>query len=156
TIRNAIVFRAAVPITTRVGRECLAGNDEIAWGSRALRGGPANPAQLGPSPSSTAVANEARADARAAAEAWRFASSHPGRWAAVAMAKAGRLWRVGSEPPGDAATGPWLEARVAGIDLIAIGSIAIFATALWGIARVLTSPRRWYQSLGILVLVYFT
>ena len=34
-------------------------------------------------------------------------------------------------------------------------SLVAFPLALWGVVRTFLSPRRWYQSLGLLVIFYF-
>ena len=52
------------------------------------------------------------------------------------------------------AVGDGFRDRLERLDPIAIWSAFIPPLALWGVARTLKSPRRWFQSLPAIVIVY--
>jgi hypothetical protein len=105
-----------------------------------------------------AVRREPDADAAAGARARRFLAARVGDWPVLAAAKAARLWWPTSEraAAGSPVAGPTLAARLGGLDLLGVWSVLSFPLALWGIGRILTSPRRWYQSLALMVLLHAT
>jgi 4-amino-4-deoxy-L-arabinose transferase-like glycosyltransferase len=49
-----------------------------------------------------------------------------------------------------------LAARFVGLDPLFPWSLVTLPLAVWGLARTLTGPRRWFQSLGLLVVLFFT
>jgi len=72
----------------------------------------------------------------------------------MAAEKLSRFWSVKSEGPEQVA-GP-LGARVGRLDLLLVWSLLVLPLAAWGLAHTLAGPRRWYQSLGALIVTYFS
>jgi hypothetical protein len=100
---------------------------------------------------------EIEIDRRARAETWAFMRSRAGEWPAVAMAKLARFWRVTAEGGG---TGSWQRAgsplASLPLDPFLLWSIVSLPLAAWGAVRTLRGPRRWFQSLPLLVVLHFT
>jgi 4-amino-4-deoxy-L-arabinose transferase-like glycosyltransferase len=159
TIRNALTFHAFVPITTGGGRAFLDSNNPILWNDPARRGGGISTYHLEPYAERFRGRSEVEADALAAKWGWEFLNEHRSEWPAMAAAKLARFWRLRSEAAG---TGSWRDAdsplgsfvRLA--DPLLVWSLLTFPFAAWGAVRLLTGPRRWFLSLPLLVIVFFT
>jgi 4-amino-4-deoxy-L-arabinose transferase-like glycosyltransferase len=142
TLRNAIVLHAFVPVTTGGGRALLDSNNPEVWNDPVRRGvdGP-------------------RADAVARRRALQFLSARVREWPAMAAAKLARFWRVKAEGGG---TGAWQHERsplarvLRFFDPLLVWSLLTWPFAAWGLARTLSGPRRVYQGLGFLVVLYFS
>jgi 4-amino-4-deoxy-L-arabinose transferase-like glycosyltransferase len=159
TLRNALVLHAFVPVTTGGGRALLDSNNAEVWRDPLRRGGAIGTAQLEPYASELRGRSEPEADAVARRRAWEFLAGHVREWPAMAAAKLARLWRLTAEGGG---TGAWQSERspftrvLAAIDPLRIWSLLTWPFALWGMAQTLRGPRRFYQGLGLLVVLYFT
>jgi 4-amino-4-deoxy-L-arabinose transferase-like glycosyltransferase len=159
TIRNALTLHAFVPVTTGGGRALLDSNNPIVWSDPLIRGGAISTTHVEPYARDAAGRSEAAADAIARSSALEFLSGHVREWPAMALAKLRRFWRVTAEGGG---TGTWqrqgspLGGLARRIDPLAAWSLLVLPFALWGVARTLSGPRRWFQSLSLLVVIYFT
>jgi hypothetical protein len=159
TIRNAIALHAFVPITTGGGKSLLDSNNPVVWDDPALRGGANRAQDLAPYARDFRGLSEVEADALAGRRAREFLASRVSDWPAVALAKVGRFWRLNSEAGG---TGTWrrsdspLGALTRWIDPLFAWSIVTLPFGIWGTVRVVRGPRRWFQALTLLVILYFT
>jgi hypothetical protein len=148
-----------VPVTTGGGRALLDSNNPIVWGDPALRGGADSRYALETLSGEFRGRSEPEADALARAHALTFLRAHSSEWPAMALAKLGRFWRLGAEigtNGGWQRSGSplaWIARRV---DPLLLWSVVIFPLALWGGVRTLRGPRRWFQSLALLTILYFT
>jgi 4-amino-4-deoxy-L-arabinose transferase-like glycosyltransferase len=158
TIRNAIALRAPVLVTTGAGSALLDGNNETVWSDPARRGGGIRARALDPGAARGRDLSEPARDREAARAAADFAGGHASEAPRVIVAKLGRLWTLSGrdanlvDPEGQGPATlldrmPWL---------LAAWSIVILPLALFGAVRVLSGPKRWFQSLPLLVTLYFT
>ena len=159
TLRNALVLRAFVPITTGGGRALLDGNNDLVWNDPRLRGDEISTAHIEPYASEVRGRREPEAEALARRRAWAFLAAHGSEWPAMAAAKLARFWRVTSGggawlTPGG--PGSPLARRLAVIDPLLVWSVLTWPFTAWGLVQTLRGPRRFYQGLGFLVVVYFT
>ena len=145
-VRNTVVFRAPLLVTTHAGRSLLEGNRPFLHLERE-RG----PRVAGAASGKT---SEPEADAGALRQAWSLLALNPRSLPAMAAEKLSRFWSVKSEGPEQVA-GP-LGARVGRLDLLLVWSLLVLPLAAWGLGHTLAGPRRWYQSLGALVVTYFS
>ncbi|HYM80721.1 MAG TPA: glycosyltransferase family 39 protein [Candidatus Limnocylindria bacterium] len=159
TIRNALALRAFVPVTTGGGRAFLDSNNPLVWNDPARRGGAVSTYHLEPYAQEFSGLSEVEADALAARRGREFLAARVPEWPAMALAKLGRFWRLGAEAGG---TGTWrrpdspLGALTRRVDPLVVWSLVTLPFAIWGTVRVLRGPRRWFQSLTLLVILYFT
>jgi len=159
TLRNALVLHAFVPVTTGGGRALLDSNNPDVWNDPVRRGGAISTTHLEPYASETRGLGEPQADAVARRRAWQFLSTHVRDWPAMAVAKLARFWRLTAEGGG---TGAWqrerspLEGALRAVDPLLVWSLLTWPFAAWGLARTLHGPRRFYQGLGFLVVLYFS
>jgi 4-amino-4-deoxy-L-arabinose transferase-like glycosyltransferase len=158
TVRNAIDLRAFVPVTTGAGGALMVANNPATWDDPAKRGGADSETYR------TALAGEFRGlgevelDARARRRTWAFMRERMGDWPAIAIAKLARFWRLGAEGGG---TGAWQRpgsplAPLLRLDPMLVWSVLTLPFALWGLARALRGPRRWFQALPLFVIGYFS
>jgi 4-amino-4-deoxy-L-arabinose transferase-like glycosyltransferase len=158
TLRNAIVFRAFVPVAARGGGALLVGNNPDAWYDPSLRGGAANRIWDDMVRNEFRGLSETQAQALAQQRALEFIREHPADLPAAALAKLKRFWRLSAEGGG---TGNWqrpgspFNAVLSRLDPLRLWSIVIFPFALWGLLLSLRGPRRWFQSLSLWVILYF-
>src|SRR5436309_3730146 len=145
-LRNTVDFRAPVLVTTRAGRSLLDGNRPLLHLES-----DSGPAIAGAAAGKT---SEAEADARALREAWKMLALNLRSWPAMAADKLAHLWSIKSEEPGRV-VGP-LAARLGRLDLLFVWSLLVLPLAALGLGHTLAGPRRWYQSLGALVVTYFS
>ena len=159
TLRNATVFHAFIPVTTGAGRALLDSNNPQVWSDPERRGGANYSFGLEPYASEVRGKSEVEADAYGRAQAIRFLREHVREWPAMAAAKLARFWRLTAEGGG---TGGWfapdspLARRGLGLDPLLLWSVAAMPLAAWGLVRTLRGPRRWFQSLSALVILYFS
>jgi hypothetical protein len=159
TMRNAVQLHAFVPVTTGGGRALLDSNNPVNWNDPARRGGAHSVFGLEPWASEFRGRSEPEVDALARRHALTFLAAHWREWPAMAGAKLARFWRLTAEGGG---TGAWqrdgspLEGLLARVDPLLVWSVFALPLALLGAWRTLCGPRRWYQSLGLLVILYFT
>lgn len=159
TLRNAVAMHAFIPITTGGGRAFLDSNNPLIWNDPALRGGAVSVYHLKPYDSQFRGLSEPQADSLAAHLGREFLRAHVSEWPAMAAAKLGRFWRLRSEVAG---SGTWrrggspLEAIMRLLDPLLVWSAITLPLALWGMWRILVGPRRWFQSLPVFVILYFT
>jgi 4-amino-4-deoxy-L-arabinose transferase-like glycosyltransferase len=159
TLRNALVLHAFVPVTTGGGLALLDGNNLEVLRDPRLHGGAIRSSLLEPYASESRGLGEPQADAVARRHAWRFLSTHVRDWPAMAAAKLRHFWRLTAEGGG---TPAWPRqhpalARVLGVfDPVLVWSLLTWPFAAWGLARTLRGPRRLYQGLGFIVVLYFT
>jgi len=159
TLRNAVALRAFVPVTTGGGRALLDSNNPLVWDDPRARGGANSTYHLEPWAGLFQGRSEPEADAIARREALAFLRSHAGEWPAMAAAKLARFWRLTAEGGG---TGAWQREGSAlarlrqALDPLLLWSVVVLPCALWGLARTLSGPRRWFQSLGFIVILYFS
>jgi hypothetical protein len=159
TIRNAVALRAFVPITTGGGRALLDSNNAKVWDDPRARGGAISTTHVEPYAREAVGRSEAAADVLARRRALEFLAARSGEWPAMASAKLRRFWRLTAEGGG---TGSWqreggpLGVLLRRIDPLLLWSAITLPFALWGLVRTLSGPRRWYQALPALVVLYFT
>jgi 4-amino-4-deoxy-L-arabinose transferase-like glycosyltransferase len=158
TLRNASVLHAFVPITTGSGRALLDSNNPEVWSDPVQRGGAGRIDYFSPTSEFHGL-SETALDARARARAVEFLRGHAREWPAMALAKLARFWRLTAEGGG---TGAWqragspLTAVLRVLDPLAVWSIFALPFALWGLVRVVRGPRRWFQLLPAVVIVYLS
>lgn len=159
TLRNAIVFKHLIPVTTGGGRAFLDSNNPLVWEDPAMRGGAIGTYQIEPYASRFRGLSEPQADALASKLGWEYVRERVGQWPSIAMAKLGRFWRLRSEVAGTGSwrqEGGWLSRLTSWVDPLAAWSLVCFPLALWGAVHTLRGPRRWFQSLILLSILYFT
>ena len=89
----------------------------------------------------------------------KFLNAHAGEWPAMALTKVLRFWRITAEGGG---TGHWqrddspLVAMIRRVDPLLAWSLLVLPFAAFGLARSLAGGRRWFLSLPLLVILYFT
>jgi 4-amino-4-deoxy-L-arabinose transferase-like glycosyltransferase len=159
TIRNAIVFRSFIPVTTSGGRVLFESNNEVVWNDPARRGGQIAVFDIEPYASRYRGRSEVEWDGIGRALAVDFLKRHVRDWPAMAWAKFARFWRLTAEGGG---TGTWngpgspITSLRRAIDPLLLWSVPILPLAVWGLVRSLRGPRRWYQSIPALLIGYFT
>jgi hypothetical protein len=88
-----------------------------------------------------------------------FLREHISEWPAMAAAKTARFWRLSADAgPARSARGVPLPLRdlARTLDPLFLWSVASLQPALWGLGLSLRGPRRSFQSLGLLLILYFT
>jgi 4-amino-4-deoxy-L-arabinose transferase-like glycosyltransferase len=159
TLRNALVLHAFVPVTTGGGVVLYVGNNPGVWGDPARRGGAGSDEWTALAAGEFRGLSEHEADVRARARALAFLREHARELPAMAAAKLARFWRLSAEGGG---TGSWQRAgsplaRLLGwVDPLRIWSLFILPLAAWGAYRSFRGPRRWFQTLSVWVILYFT
>lgn len=158
TLRNAIALHAFVPVTTGAGGALMVANNPATWDDPATRGGASSVTYQAALQGEFRGLGEVALDARARAKTWAFILGRVRDWPAVAIAKLGRFWRLGAEGGG---TGSWQRPGsplepLRRLDPMLLWSIVTLPFAFWGLARAMRSDRRWYQSLPLMVIAYFT
>lgn len=159
TLRNALVMHAFVPVTTGAGGALLVGNNAGAWADPATRGGGSNDLWDVLVQTEYRGLSETETDVRARARAVAFLREHVSEWPAMAAAKAARFWRLSTDTggtPGARWVAMPLRDLVRALDPLFLWSVAVLPLALWGLGLSLRGPRRWFQSLSLWVLLYFT
>jgi hypothetical protein len=159
TLRNALSLHAFVPVTTGAGRALLDGNNPEIWGDPAERGGVASTFWDDHARPEYRGLSEAEVDRRARARASAFLRERVSEWPAMAAAKAARFWRLSAgtaATPGERWVALPLRDMVRALDPLFLWSVVVLPLALWGLGLSLRGPRRWFQSLSLWVLLYFT
>ena len=156
TLRNAVALHAFVPVTTGGGRALLDSNNPVVWNDPGARGGALSLYRVEPWASHFRGLSEPAADAYAQREAVAFLRAHVAEWPAMAAAKLARFWRLTAETAstGGAWQSPASRLRRV-IDPLLVWSIVAFPFAVWGLVRTWRGPRRWFQLLPVLVILYF-
>jgi len=159
TLRNALTLHAFIPVTTGAGGALLVGNNPGAWADPATRGGGSNDLWEELVRTEYRGLSESEMDVRARARAVAFLREHVSEWPAMAAAKSARFWRLSADA-GPTRASKWvalpLRRLVRTLDPVLLWSAVVLPLALWGVALSLRGPRRWFQSLGLWVLLYFT
>ena len=159
TLRNALVLHTFVPVTTGAGGALLVGNNPGVWADPATRGGTSNELWEALVRTEYRGLSESEMDVRARARAVAFLREHVSEWPAMAVAKSARFWRLSAD------AGPKrsrqqvalpLGRLLRAVDPLLLWSVVVLPLALWGAALSLRGPRRWFQSLSLWVLLYFT
>jgi 4-amino-4-deoxy-L-arabinose transferase-like glycosyltransferase len=158
TLRNAVALRAFVPVTTGAGGALMVANNPATWDDPSARGGASSVTYQAALQGEFRGLGEVELDARAKAKTWAFMLGRVRDWPAVAAAKLGRFWRLGAEGGG---TGAWQRPGsplepIRRLDPMLLWSIVTLPFALWGVVRALRGGRRWFQSLPLMVIAYFT
>ncbi len=159
TLRNAAALHAFVPVTTGSGRALLDSNNPVVWDDPLRRGGTIISLAVEPYASGVRGMSEPETDAYARRQALAFVRAHAAEWPRAALDKLGRFWRLSAEGGG---TGAWqrpgspLTAWLRRVDPMLPWSLFMLPCALWGLGRALRGPRRWFLSLPLLVVLYFT
>jgi len=159
TVRNAIVLHAFVPVTTGGGGALYVGNNETVWSDPARRGGATGGAWDRQLAGEFRGLSEVEIDARARAAALAFLAAHRREWPAMALAKLARFWRLSAVGSG---AGEWRRPEspigrlLAVVDPLRLWSLALFPLAAWGAVLTVRGPRRWFQSLSLWVILYFS
>jgi hypothetical protein len=159
TLRNAGVFRAFVPVTTGGGIALLDSNNALVWDDPERRGGAFIDREVEPYRTLLRGGTEPERDARARDHAVAFALGRVPQWPQIAAAKLARFWRLTAEGGG---TGGWqrpgspLGRLLRAVDPFLIWSLIVIPLAIVGLARSLRGPRRWFQSLPVWLIAYFT
>jgi 4-amino-4-deoxy-L-arabinose transferase-like glycosyltransferase len=159
TLRNAFVMHAFVPVTTGAGGALLVGNNAGAWADPATRGGGSNELWDELVRTEYRGLSETETDVRARARTVAFLREHVSEWPAMAAAKAARFWRLSADAGptrGERWVAQPLQDLVRALNPLFLWSIVILPLAMWGLALSLRGPRRWFQSLGLWVILYFT
>ena len=159
TIRNAIVFHRFIPVTTGGGRALLDSNNELIWNDPVRRGGAFTTLGMEPYASAMRGHDDAECDAISARLAVEFLKAHVRDWPAMALAKLARFWRLTAEGGGSGswnAPGSPLGRLRHAVDPLLVWSVWFLPLAAWGLARSLRGPRRWFQSVLALFVLYFT
>jgi len=159
TLRNALVMHAFVPVTTGSGGALLVGNNAGAWTDPATRGGGSNDLWDELLRTEYRGLSETDKDVRARARTVAFLREHFSQWPAMAAAKVARFWRLSTDA-GPARSTRWvalpLQDLVRALDPWFLWSVVVLPLALWGLGLSLRGPRRWFQSLSLWVILYFT
>ena len=148
-----------MPVTTGGGRALLDSNNEVVWNDPVRRGGAISTTHVEPYASETRGKSEPEADAIARRRALSFLFGHVAEWPAMAGAKLARFWRLTAEGGG---TGAWQAERsplaraLTLVDPLLVWSVLTWPFAAWGLGQTLRGPRRFYQGLGFIVVLYFT
>jgi 4-amino-4-deoxy-L-arabinose transferase-like glycosyltransferase len=159
TIRNAIVLRAFVPITTGGGRTLLDANNAVVWDDPALRGSAISTADVEPWRSRFRGHSEREVDRIATQEAVAFGLARWRQWPEMAWAKFARMWRPRALAP---STGRWFPAgslpdRLLSLaDPLLLWSLVTWPLAAWGLVRTFRNSRRHFQLLPLWVVAVFT
>jgi 4-amino-4-deoxy-L-arabinose transferase-like glycosyltransferase len=159
TIRNAVALRAFVPVTTGGGRALLDSNNPVLWNDPAARGGANTVYDVEPWATKFRGLTEPEGDRLARAEAMKFLVANLSQWPAMAGAKLARFWRLTTESH---RTGPWsrsgspIAELLRRFDPLLAWSVVVLPLALWGLGRALAGPRRWFLSLPLWIIAYFT
>jgi 4-amino-4-deoxy-L-arabinose transferase-like glycosyltransferase len=159
TVRNAIVLRAFVPVTTGGGHALLDSNNDIVWNDPALRGGALSVVLREPYASRLRGRSEPAADHECARMAREFLFAHVRDWPVMAGAKLARFWRLNAE---SATSGTWrrrggpLDLLVRLADPLLVWSLVTWPFAIGGIVVMMRGSRRLYQALVPLTVLYFT
>lgn len=159
TIRNAIVLREFVPVTTGGGRTLLDANNAVVWDDPRLRGSAISIAELEPWRTRFRGRSEAEVDAIASREAVAFGLARFRDWPAMAWAKFKRFWRLTALTE---STGKWFQPGslpdrvLQALDPFLLWSLVILPCALWGLARTFRWSRRHFQLLPFWVIAWFT
>jgi 4-amino-4-deoxy-L-arabinose transferase-like glycosyltransferase len=159
TARNAIVLRAFVPVTTSGGSALYVGNNEMVWGDPARRGGATSGAWDRLVTGEFRGLSETEIDARARALAVAFLRDHRREWPAMAMAKLARFWRLSAVGGGGefwSSHDSPIARLLAVLDPLRLWSLLLFPLAAWGAILAVRGPRRWFQSLSLWVILYFS
>jgi hypothetical protein len=143
TLRNARVVHGFVPVNTGNGVALLAGSSHRAWSDRALRGAPEPVAELIAEHPELAT-GEVAADRYAFDLAAAHLRDHASEAAPVIVTRV-----LGF------ATGPLAPLELPLTLPLAVGAWLMLPFALWGAFRATTGPRRLFQSLAVLVVLYF-
>jgi len=158
TLRNALVLRAFVPVTTGAGGALMVANNPVTWDVPEARGGADSGTYRTALAGEFRGLNEVALDARARALTWTFMRERVRQWPAVALAKLARFWRLRAEGGG---TGSWQRPGsplelLRRFDPLLIWSALALPFGLWGLVRASMGARRWFQSLPLWVIVYFS
>jgi len=159
TLRNAAVMHAFIPVTTGGGVVLYVGNNPGVWADPARRGGAGSDEWTALAAGEFHGLSEHEADMRARHRALAFLREHARELPAMAWAKLARFWRITAEGGG---TGSWqrpgspLGALLGRLDPLVLWSLAILPLAAWGTVLCFRGSRRWFQSLSVWVIVYFT
>lgn len=159
TLRNAVVLHAFVPVTTGAGQALLDSNNPGAWDHPRSRGGADGALRDELLRTEYRGLAETEVDVRARGRAVAFLRGRVAEWPAMAAAKLARFWRLRAEA---GTTGSWqaagspLARLLHAVDPLLLWSLFALPLALWGAGVSLGGPRRWFQSLGLWVILYFT
>lgn len=159
TVRNALVLHAFVPVTTGGGVVLYVGNNEGVWADPARRGSAGSDEWTALAAGEFRGLSEHEADVRARARAMTFLREHARELPAMAAAKLARFWRISAEGGG---TGSWqrpgspLGAVLGRVDPLRLWSLVILPLAAWGAFLCFRGARRWFQTLSVWVILYFT
>jgi 4-amino-4-deoxy-L-arabinose transferase-like glycosyltransferase len=159
TLRNAIVLREFVPVTTGGGRTLLDANNAIVWDDPTLRGGAISIAEREPWRTRFRNHSETEVDRMASREAIAFGLSRFRDWPAAAWAKFTRFWRLHALT---GSTGRWFQPgslpdrMLAALDPLFLWSLIMLPCAAWGLARTFRWSRRHFQLLPFWVIAWFT
>lgn len=159
TVRNAIVLRDFVPITTGGGRTLLDANNPVVWDDPALRGGAISTAEREPWVTRFRNRSEMEVDRLAADEAVAFSLSRWRDWPAVGWAKFSRFWRLRALTGSTGRwfqPGSWPDRALSLADPLLLWSLVMLPCALWGLVRTLRHSRRHFQLLPLAMIAAFT
>lgn len=159
TLRNALEFRAFIPVTTGGGRSLLDANNPIVWDDPRLQGGATSVYTLEPYASQFRGRTEHEIDGLSARMARDFMAERLSQLPAMAAKKLARFWRLTAE---GGATGRWarddsaLSRLLTVMDPLLVWSLFSLPLAIGGVALSLRAARRLYQSLPLLVIGAFS
>jgi len=159
TVRNAVEFRAFIPVTTGGGRSLLDANNAIVWDDPKLQGGATSVYGIEPYASRFRGRTEHEIDVLSAQLAREFLAERSAEFPAMAVKKVARFWRLTAEA---GTTGSWgrgdspLSRLLAVVDPLLLWSLLTLPLAVVGVGFSLRGARRLYQSLPLLVIAAFT
>jgi len=158
TIRNALALHSFVPVTTGAGGALMVANNPATWDVPSARGGADSGTYRAALAGEFRGLGEVALDARARSLTWAFMRARVSQWPSVALAKLARFWRFRAEGGG---TGAWQRPGsplepLRRLDPLLVWSLLTLPFALWGLVRASMGGRRWFQSLPLWVIVYFS
>jgi len=159
SLRNSVVAGRFVPLKTGGAKTFLDSNNPVIWNDPVRRGSANDAYQLEPYATLFKGRSEVEIDSISNAEAWKFLNAHRAEWPAMLGAKLSRFWRLRAEGGG---TGSWQDERspltklLRVLDPLLVWSLLTLPFALWGAARSLSGPRRWFQAIALGLILYFT
>lgn len=149
SVRSSIVARGPVIVATGSGTQLEAGNNAAVWWST-----PGSRRPGGRTVPEWHVEQDARGEAyldrAAAGRAWEFLSGRVAEWPLQAVHKVAFAW--GRTPPVGADDESGRSVRP--VDPRVAWALLLIPAAAWGVARLRSSPRRWFQLLPVLVVAY--
>jgi 4-amino-4-deoxy-L-arabinose transferase-like glycosyltransferase len=156
TVRNAVVMKVFLPVTSGAGIALFDSNNPEKWNDKVKSGGAMMVIGMEPYASRVRGLSEIESDKVTRQMAIEFLRAHVREWPAMAVAKLGRFWRLSNEGKIWAQPGSPILKLVRRVDPLLIWSIVILPLALWGLTLSIRGERAWIRALLPIVILYFT